>query len=620
MIGGKVASLFADLGFRVDHKKLQEFERRMKNTHKRLNATGERVTKDIKRNTKTQLGGLVAVEKRLNKHRGQLWQLRQDYWKTNQEFKRGNISHERRNRLLTEMHTKYRGLQKQARAANREIESNPIRRARRAFNNRPVRGSGGAGGVRSGVAAGGSAALISRAFPAAAVGIGAFAAGAGLSGSNRQFQQFESIRSGLTALEGSAEAANKRLRELAQMAQFYGQPFMQVGEGFKSLANNLKGTAIEDQTMSIFQSLQEYATALGLNQQDLSGIQLAIGQIAAAGKLQGDEINQLAERGVSREKLAQAMGMTLEQFMAKQGTQAGILAKDLLPALAQVLAEQARTGGALESRLTSTQAEQNRALNTAVFANVLANTSGLNQFFQEFYQGLRGFFSNATPLIKELGELFESIGPSAKRNLEAFGELLGSIGNVADSLDGVSIGEPLVTIAEVFNTLSEQLDDAADIINLLRSENSLATKINGITSGFVNVMERIFEGITNALIRVANKVPFVSINEVGMERQRITPTVDLSGVQALIGNINTEINKANTEALKPLLNPYGGISPNQLPFGPVMDRQGNTINQTNNTTINIDGSQQPDEILGTIEDHINSIFRSASMSQPSEEK
>ncbi|MGM0985564.1 MAG: tape measure protein [Pseudomonadota bacterium] len=640
-----VADLKADLGFRIDYKKLREFERRLKDTHRRLNSAGERVTKDIRRNTKTQLGGLVAVEKRLNKHRGQLWQLRNDYWRTNQEFKKGNISHERRNRLLTEMHTRYSTLKRESIAANRAMAATPMGRAKQAYDSRRgVTGGSRSGGVRTGAAAGAGAA---GGVVAGGAAIGAAAVGAGAFMSNEQYQRFEGIKSGLVALEGSASAANKRLQELAQMAQYYGQPFMAVGEGFKSLANNLKGTAIEDQTMKIFNSLQAYATAMGLNQQDLSGIQLAVGQIAAAGKLQGDEINQLAERGVSREKLAAAMGLSLEEFMKKQGTQDGILAKDLLPALARVLMEQARTGGALEQRRSSTQAEQNRALNNAVFANILTNMSGLNFYFQEFYKGLQKFVENALPLFEQIGKMFASLAGPTKKNIEAFGELLGSIGNVAKSLNGIDIESPFVSFSESLKKTSAFLEDISDTIDLLRSDNGWKAKVAGVSTMLVNQLERIAEYFINTAINTLNTVlpKAMEVDNFSFEKGRINNTkVDLSGVNALIGNINTELNKvAKTkvdsvvlpsnhpmEVSKRIQEQLKKVDPETVnqrlqyppnhPLATSQQTNNNTVHQTNNTTINIDGSKQPDEILGTIEDHINGIFRTASVSQEITEK
>ena len=144
-----VADLKARLGFKIDKRQLDRYERMLRNTHKRLNNAGDQVNKQIQRNTKTSVAGLNAVEKRLHKQRGQLWQLRQDYFKTNQAYKQGTISHERRSRLLNDINTQYRQQRSLVRDVNREVRNQPLRRLGETMR-RPVRAVDRAGASRAG--------------------------------------------------------------------------------------------------------------------------------------------------------------------------------------------------------------------------------------------------------------------------------------------------------------------------------------------------------------------------------------------------------------------------------------------------------------------------------------
>ncbi|WP_168016603.1 tape measure protein [Halomonas salinarum] len=622
----KIGSLYSELGFRVDFKKLRQYEKKLQQVNRNLNESGRRFQKQLQSNNKSTLQGFSAIEKRVNKHRGQLWQMRNDYRRINQEFHRGNISHERRSRMLREITHQYSEQKRHIRGINKEHSRSTLGRVQstaRALN-QPVKGSGGvsAGGHYK---AGATAGIASRLVHPAAMGAAALAGGSFMS--NQQYQRFESVRSGFTALEGSTQAANERLRELASMANYFGQRFMPLAEGYKSLANNLKGSAIEDEAMKIYTGLQAYGTAMGLNQHDLAGIQLAIGQIAAAGRVQGDELNQLAERGISRNLLADAMGISLEEFMKRQGSQEGIQAENILPALGTLFMNRANVGGALEQRRQSTQAEQNRAVNNATFANIVANQSGINAYFKDFYQGLQEMLKAASPIFEEIGEAFKGISKPTRESLSAFGNVLGSIGNVFDSMDGVKVSTGVVTLAYVLNNLAEFINDVADTIDLIRSDSSWRDKLSGISTMLVNQFERIAETFINAVISKVNILlpKAMELSSVNFQSNRIhTPTVDISGVQALLGGVNESINRVNREAIAPLLNSQGGISdPTALPFGPVTNRNGQpytTVNQNNTMTFNIDGSKQPDEILGAIEDHINGMLRSASMNDSAGEK
>ena len=688
----RIANLYASLGFKIeDRHKLKRFERDLRNLERRVRTYADAADKSFDRIRRNTSRGFTEVENKLWKQRNQLHEIRKDYMNINREYKNGNMDYAERSRLLQDINRQYRSQRDLVRSTQRAVNNQPYRRLGQLLNT-PIAGAG-AGGAEYIRNEDGNLILIPRGkaapkaisphtagtlapkkeptvqqrltdakskvtpnMKAGAAGVGALGAGAlgiatpaiaaAIAGgaavaSNESFQQVESIASAFVALEGSAEKAQQKLGQMAAFAEEYGQRFMVVADGYRSLANNLRGSAIEDQTMKIYRSLTAYSTALGLNQQDMAGIQLAIGQIAAAGRVQGDELMQLAERGISRNMLAEAMNLSLEEFVEKQQSTEGILAKDILPALADLMWKRANTGGALEQRKASTQAEQNRAANEALYSNILANTSGINNFFKELYKGFQEMFKEATPFFEEIGEAFESMAEPARNTAKSFGEVLGAFGNMSDALDGIDIDSPLPSLASILKSLSDWINDTADFIEVIRSDTSWQQKINGLGDLFVNKLTGIIEGFLNfAIDKLNGFLPEKwEIDRIELDRRDISarlPQVDLSGVNALMGNVNTEvtrfnkelqdkINKPNIPIKVPSLNEFGGLNdPNQLPFGMPMNRQGeaynSTVNQDNTITINIDGAKQPDEILGTIEDHISNMMRNAASADTVQEK
>ena len=644
-MNNEISKLYASLGFRVDWKNLRRFEKRLGDAQVNMQKRAASFQQAYQHQAKRQTAALASLERRYNKHSGNLQRMRNDYSRINTEYKKVNISLERRRRLLEDISREYLNVRDQA---NRAVK--PVRRPSSVSSEGS---STGVGRNRRSIIAAPVGGVAGGAATAAVTAGVATAAGAWMS--NEQFQRFEAIKSAFVSLEGSTEAANKKLSQMAGMADYFGQNFMSVADGYRSFANALKGSSIEDQTMRMYNNLQAYATSLGLNQQDLSGIQLAIGQIAATGRVQGDELNQLAERGISRNLLAESMGLSLEEFTKRQRSNDGILAKNILPALSKLMAERANIGGALEQRRASTQAQQNRALNAAFYANILANQSGINDYFQEFYIGLKEMVEKALPLFEELGELFESLGPETRKNLEAFGDVLGAIGNVSDSLDGVDVETPFIRLSEVLTGLSNFLNDIADTIDLMRSDSGWKEKVAGLSTMLVNQLERVTETFLNAVIDKLNiLIPKqFEIGHVDFKPERIhTPNVDLSGVNALLGNVSSNLNRVSDSASKriaPLLNKHGGTSDLHTPlFGDVVvDREraremlkqnmqppemlskpsSNTTNYTIDApvTISVDGyNKDPESLTQMIqenfENNMNSIIRGASTAQPNTER
>lgn len=656
---GRIASLFAELGFRVDYRRLNDFERRLRDTHRRLNQVGERAQKSINRTTKAQTRGLTTVDRQLRSHQNELWKLRNAYFRTNQDYKRGTIDAQHRNRVLRETLTLYRQQQVRVRDLNREVIRSPLHRANTLLNTpardvitRP-RVVGTDSGITSptrrpagGAAAGGAGgALVAGRFGGPAmIGAGTVAGiGYGTKKLNDAYQNYQRLETSLTAIEGSIEGAHQRFLTLYKLADDLGQRVMPLVEGWTTLTFSLMGTPLEHLVDETFEAISKNATAFGEGEAYIQNLMGIFASIARKGKLDGDTLERLNTAKFSGQYIADAMGISIDEFN-KRLSEGEILAEDLIPKLNEIMLERANLGGALDDAIKSTRAEAARAANQATLSNIYANQEGIDYYFNEFYQALQEFLQNATPLVEQIAKGFEAMAEPTREYINSLGEVFGAFGNLLASLDGLDIESPLPSLTSVLQSVSDWINDVADFIEVIRSDTSWQQKLNGLGDLFVNKLTDVIEGFFNFVVDKVNAIlpSKWEIDPIQFERRDITarlPQVDLSGVNALLGDVNTELTRYNKELQEkinkpikiepikvPLLNEFGGLDdPFQLPFGPVMNREGDaynssTINQDNTITINIDGAKQPDEILGTIEDHISNMMRNAASSDTILEK
>jgi tape measure domain-containing protein len=207
----------------------------------------------------------------------------------------------------------------------------------------------------------------------------------------------DSLRNGMTALEGSVSSANQRLNEMRQLAKDPGLGFEQVVRGDISLRSVGLSAELSTRAMREFGNA---LTAVGKGKADLDGVLLAITQIVSKGKVSAEEINQIAERvpqirnvmketfGTADTEALQKMGLSVEKFveMLVQGFENNI----------------PRAIAGLQGKVDN-------------FTD--AATSRLGDFGEGLSKGFLGPLSDATSVLEK------STGES-----KAFGEALGSIG------------------------------------------------------------------------------------------------------------------------------------------------------------------------------------------------
>lgn len=175
----------------------------------------------------------------------------------------------------------------------------------------------------------------------------AAAAGVAIGRGLKTAAALEQTEVGLRTLTGSAEGAQQMLGELTQFAR--STPFEM--QGLAENARSLLGVGRSaDEVLPIMQSVGDASAALGLSQAQLDQVMRAVTQSFAKGKVQQEEMLQMAEAGLPVYDLfARAVGKSVPE-MQEMATNGELLADDVLPALFDVMNEDFAGGMLAQSK------------------------------------------------------------------------------------------------------------------------------------------------------------------------------------------------------------------------------------------------------------------------------
>ena len=152
---------------------------------------------------------------------------------------------------------------------------------------------------------------------AASLAFAALAAGAAAVGvsSVKAAGKMEQLEIAFTAMLGSAEKAKTMLNELQDFAQATPFDLESVTNGSRRLL--AMGFSAE-QIIPVMTAVGDAASGLGLQADGIDRITLAMGQMAAKGKVSAEEIRQLAEAGIPAWKfISDSLGITIPEAMKK---------------------------------------------------------------------------------------------------------------------------------------------------------------------------------------------------------------------------------------------------------------------------------------------------------------
>ena len=215
---------------------------------------------------------------------------------------------------------------------------------------------------------------------------------------------FEKLQTQLDVLTGSAEAGADAFERLVKFSA--GTPF-QLDELVKA-NNTLMGFGVS--TEDAFQHLQSIGDIAAVSGGDLQGISVAFGQVAAAGRLMGQDLLQLINNGVPIiDMLSKSMGVAKSEIkdMVSEGAVT-------FPVLIEAFKQATTEGGKFEGGMDKLSKTLGGVLSTL--------KDNLNIAFAELGKEIVNAFDLTTNMqgfidfIKNLTKRFKSFRPSNKKN------------------------------------------------------------------------------------------------------------------------------------------------------------------------------------------------------------
>ena len=161
-----------------------------------------------------------------------------------------------------------------------------------------------------------------------------------------------------------------------------GQSTKEMGLGFAKVLQSAQGKMDIEKTKRLFTGFGELMTVFGSTVEDQQGVYRAIGQMLSKGKVEAEEVGQLAERGISRELIKRAAektyGLKAGEYEAYQ--KAGkVKIPEIADNLAEMLSELARKNGALEKALNNSRVAQQKFNNQLDHLKLVILEGGLDK-------------------------------------------------------------------------------------------------------------------------------------------------------------------------------------------------------------------------------------------------
>lgn len=436
----EVAKFFSSMGFEIDTAPLEKFERLTRT----IRTSTVKLARDL-RQTNNQLSStaskLKSVTNGLNSvnSRKGAGNLAQSYANLSRNV---NVAQTALNRISTTITTVEPKLERQnatvsrlarawgnyairVRAANDELRNRPS-----GSPPRPPRGGGagsGSGGSgsgsgnpnprRSGVAplVGGIAGQMAGHFvnPAFMAGAGGAFAVKEVIRVGREYQKMKQV---LLASSKSQEEFNHHLKYAEDTTNRLGTNVTEFGSAYAKMLQAVGGKLSFKETEALFTRFSELMVVLGSSDDDQKGIFRAMSQMFSKGKIQMEEVNQMAERNVPAlamlTRAYKELGMTQEEFEKAQ-REGKLDPTKFLPLFGKYAQEFARNNGALEKAMNSSVTQQ------GIFMNKMRKLS--NQIMES---GLDKALGEMFKLLTKLGEALAPVAIFATQAALGFAELI----------------------------------------------------------------------------------------------------------------------------------------------------------------------------------------------------
>ena len=476
----QIASMFASLGFKVDTSGLDKFKQSLASARgefKNLNQGIKQSSKHLRSLKST----LDSVDTALNKVRGagannKIIVSYRDMAKAveNVDKHLRNISSHQQNttkaigKINSSVHAGVKHWNDYANAVNRARDALRQVRSRiqdirsnsnisinvRQSGNLNGRGSNASGSPSN--ATGGTtiiplggrrmlAGLFGGSLQSAILGGGIASVGYGAAQAVKASQEQTRMEMALTMSSKNLREFDDSLKYVKDEAMRLGLTSVDLGKAFAQVNIAAEGLS-QDQKKRMFSGLNEYMATVGLDKEAQGGVYRAMYQMFSKGKIQQEEVNQLAERGMSikvfRDSAMQAYGIkdvnTLLKMQQKgQLTDVG----KIWQVYAENLQKMAHSNGAFEKMQNSSITQMNRFKESLKQLSKELMDSGLDELLGSVFKGLTAITQALIPLAKNLKPVIGAL----KEIVTTFGDWYEKLNDVTGG-NNILIGVLLILL------------------------------------------------------------------------------------------------------------------------------------------------------------------------------
>ena len=241
----------------------------------------------------------------------------------------------------------------------------------------------------------------------------------------REVQKMQTVM--LMASDGQKDQLDHNLKFVKDSAVEMGISYTEFGNAYAKMLSATKDSDLSLKSKEdMFTNLSKYMVAIGTTADDQKGVFRALTQMFTKGKVQAEEILQMAERGVPaameiKKAALQGLKMTEKEFDLAQ--KKGLLdPSKLLPLMSKALGDLAVKTGAYDQAVKSSVASQERLITKwKIFAHVIMQ-GGLDKALSKIFNGLGDLIEILTPFIQGIGIAIKSVYDLVSAIITWYGE------------------------------------------------------------------------------------------------------------------------------------------------------------------------------------------------------
>ena len=344
----------------------------------------------------------------------------------------------------------------------------------------------------------------------------------------------ETLKIQYEAMLGSARAAQDEVNYLLELGKTSVVPTEQLLEANRQLL----AYGITDQKLrrDLIGFVSDYGSAAGLSAGQVGNLSYAIGQISAQGRALTQDVRQLSNASIGVDKLAAALGITVEEF--NKMTAAGEMTADVI--LPAIIAQAENLGPAAEKARESFNGIMNNLgdiakINIAsAFEGILQKIKPAIKWVEEFItafdfqpiadaiSGVMDFFAeNVFNGMVDASESGRSFSENFAKVIGVAGQVMGvfvNIVRIAVAQAQILLQSLVIILQTVFGALVDLVRSAASSLSILAGIvglDGVAEGLNNFANGAANLLKTVEGSIAGSATNI--KEDFGSMEDASLD-------------------------------------------------------------------------------------------------------